>query len=347
MPLIQRVDPSLLNLENFVSYTDSDAKDFHEQRKVAIMKKYGPKIRKLYGHCWTTKYYVAFVALTQLWISTWVVNQKWWVFLLVAWIFGGTLTHILTLAIHEVTHFLAFKKPLYNWALAYLADLPIPAATCVSFKLYHRDHHNMMGVEDVDTDIATFNEAQLMKGRFQKLIFVLFNSLIYSLRPVFTMPKPLTKELAVNWIVQLAFNAVWIHLFGWKTMLYFGVSLFLGLGLNPLAGHFISEHFVSHPSQDTYSYYGPLNYIAFNVGYHTEHHDFPNIPGSRLPELKRIAPEFYDNRFYYDSWSGVVWNYIMTDGFGLFNRKKVPSNHCTLKMRSVCHSSGVKSKKEE
>lgn len=73
---------------------------------------------------------------------------------------------------------------------------------------------------------------------------------------------------------------------------------------------------------ETYSYYGPLNWITFNVGYHNEHHDFPAVPGSRLPEVKRIAPEFYDTMPQHTSWSRVLYDFITDPAVGPYARVK-------------------------
>lgn len=87
----------------------------------------------------------------------------------------------------------------------------------------------------------------------------------------------------VTIVLQIVFDVVIYWTMGWRSLVYLVIGTVLAMGLHPVAGHFISEHYMFEQGYETYSYYGPLNYITFNVGYHNEHHDFPNIPGSRLP----------------------------------------------------------------
>jgi len=101
---------------------------------------------------------------------------------------------------------------------------------------------------------------------------------------------------------------------------YLPLSLLLGHSIHPMAGHFISEHYVFKEGYETYSYYGPLNLFAWNVGYHNEHHDFPRVPGWKLPQVRAIAPEFYENLPCYHSWSGVLYNFVMDPNITPFSR---------------------------
>ncbi|KAI9437434.1 dihydroceramide delta(4)-desaturase [Lactarius indigo] len=103
------------------------------------------------------------------------------------------------------------------------------------------------------------------------------------------------------------------------------VQFFWAGSLHPLAGHFIAEHYVwDNLQQETYSYYGWLNILAYNVGYHNEHHDFPSVPWTRLPALRALAPEFYDVLPSHPSWPMVVINFIRDRNVGIFARAKRP-----------------------
>lgn len=75
-------------------------------------------------------------------------------------------------------------------------------------------------------------------------------------------------------------------------------------------------------SQETTSYYGPLNLLCYNVGYHNEHHDFPSIPWTRLPKLREIAKEFYDPLPVHSSWCKVTWKFICDERVGMWSRAK-------------------------
>jgi sphingolipid delta-4 desaturase len=56
------------------------------------------------------------------------------------------------------------------------------------------------------------------------------------------------------------------------------------------------------------------------MGYHNEHHDFLSVPWNKLPQLRRIAPDYYDNIAYHKSWIGVLWHFIMDPNMSCFSR---------------------------
>lgn len=169
---------------------------------------------------------------------------------------------------------------------------------------------------------------------------------------MFMLPKPIHLLEIINLIIALTFDGLMFYFFGTKTALYFILSTFLGLSIHPISGHFIAEHYVFNEGYETYSYYGPLNAITYNVGYHNERkiinnlhsiryeffsdHDFPYIPGRNLPKVRQIAPEYYNHlpsytRYefhrmkefifsFYSSWTKVMYNFVMNDNVGPWAR---------------------------
>src|SRR6266566_4802822 len=74
--------------------------------------------------------------------------------------------------------------------------------------------------------------------------------------------------------------------------LYLVFAFFFSVGLHPVGARWIQEHYTYDFDQETFSYYGPINRVALNMGYHNEHHDLPSIPWNNLPKLRVMAPEF-------------------------------------------------------
>jgi sphingolipid delta-4 desaturase len=73
-------------------------------------------------------------------------------------------------------------------------------------------------------------------------------------------------------------------------------------------------------TQETYSYYGPANKLAFNVGYHNEHHDFPSVPWNRLPQVRKIAAPWYDTLVSHRSWTRLLIRFLFDRKMSLFSR---------------------------
>jgi len=308
----------------------SDEAEPHAARRKLILAKH-PEIRDLFGPDIYIMHQVFFVVGMQTAVAyaIGVYNLSWWWVVGVAYMFGAFCNHNLFLAVHELAHSLAFESPLANRCLGLVANWPALFPFAVTFQKYHLEHHQHQGVDDVDMDIPTYWEGSWALNTVSKTLWVSCQLFFYALRPVFVKPKPAGLAEAVNLLSCLAYNIFLYQVAGHKAIMYLFLSTFLGGGLHPIAGHFISEHYVFEEGQETYSYYGPLNWIIYNAGYHNEHHDFPRIPGSRLKQVYKAAPEFYDNLAYHTSWSGCIFRYIMDPAVGPFSRfrrkKRVPS----------------------
>lgn len=158
---------------------------------------------------------------------------------------------------------------------------------------------------------------------------------------MFVYALPLTPLHLANVLAQLAFDAALWRTCGGRALAYLILSSFLAGSLHPCAGHFIAEHYVlgrdalerrrttttaatAHavPTPETFSYYGPLNLLTYNVGLHNEHHDFPAVPWSRLPAVHALAREFYAELPSHGSWVRVLWQFVWDKEVGLWCRVK-------------------------
>jgi sphingolipid delta-4 desaturase len=297
----------------------STEREPHPRRRREMLQKY-PQIKELYGPCARTKYICSAVVAAQLSLAYALSDAPWWLILVVAYGLGGVLNQALLLAIHELSHNLAFRRPWQNRLFALFINLPVGVPVAETFRYYHLLHHLHQGEPALDTDLPTALEARLVRGPLRKLLWLSVQGFAYALRPLFVHPKaPGAAEIA-NLLLQLAFNLAIFYLWGGKALAYLPISSLIVMGLHPIAGHYISEHYVFAPGQETYSYYGPLNRLTFNVGYHNEHHDFPYIPGSRLARLRSIAPDFYAGLMHHDSWTATLWQYVTRSSLGGHSR---------------------------
>ncbi|PNY27538.1 Dihydroceramide delta(4)-desaturase [Tolypocladium capitatum] len=316
----------------FWTYTEEP----HRTRRLAIIKAH-PEITKLCGPEPLTKYLVAGVVAMQVFWAWYLAATPFWSlkFWAVAYVFGATANQNLFLAIHEISHNLAFRSALANRLLAIFANLPIGIPYSASFRPYHLTHHKSLGVDGLDTDLPTAFEAFMLDSILGKAFFCTFQIFFYAIRPMAVYRVPFTWVHYVNLVTQVAFDLALVRLASPTALLYLLLSSFLAGSLHPLAGHFIAEHYVYEtvtptmrdpasgvPVPETFSYYGPLNWLTYNVGLHNEHHDFPAVPWTRLPAVHATAKEFYEGLPRHESWSYAIWRFIWDDSVGINCRVK-------------------------
>jgi sphingolipid delta-4 desaturase len=309
------------------NFTVVDTAEPHMLRRKAILQKH-PEIKQLFGPDIRLLPCILAIVAAQLTLAVMTIKLPFWQWLLAAYALGGTLTHWLSLGNHELCHNLCFKNTFANEVLGMVANLAQGIPSSQTFKKYHLEHHYFQGDVAIDMDLPTQWEGHFFTNAALKMLWVILQPAFYALRPVLMNPKAYTTKEALNLLSVVSFDAALCYFVGPKALAFNLVSTVLGMGLHPVAGHFIAEHYTLEgldTNQETFSYYGPLNYVTFFVGYHNEHHDFPRVSGFKLAKVKALAPEFYDNLHSYDSWCGVIYDYIMRPDIGPFSRVVRPT----------------------
>jgi sphingolipid delta-4 desaturase len=293
----------------------------HRLRTKQILKEC-PNVRKFIGKNPLTIIAIIGLVFLQVGLTVMLYNQPWWLVIIVAYLIGAFIDHALFVLIHECAHRLIFKNQSANKIAGIIANIPLVFASSVSFERYHIKHHSFQGVHELDGDLPNRWEAKLINNSFiGKALWLLF----YPLFQLFRLGrlreiKPFDSWVALNWFVQILFTVSVISLFGSKAFIYLLISFFFSVGLHPLGARWIQEHYLTSGEQETYSYYGPFNKIAFNVGFHNEHHDFPSVPWNKLPELKSAAPNYYDSLVSHNSWTKLLFRFLFDKEISLFSR---------------------------
>jgi sphingolipid delta-4 desaturase len=270
------------------------------------------------------------VLLALHWGVAWLVSDApVWAIFLAAFTLGQILIHAAGSLVHETAHNLIFRRPLpkrlfdlgLEWILSSYGRQLI-------YQYEHiTSHHPHIGDYEHDyehEDICAFQSRMQLRAdnpRLQRLLTV-FTLIVHALplgsilgdgvigwanarasgRPQrdaqreIGAARPPAGQMRLFMAVSALSNLTMLWLLGPWALLYhiWALSLFLGkLGVWNL-GQSLSEHEGTDEITPTRSYYGPLNWLLFNTGYHNEHHTFPNVAWTRLPLLHRTAPEVFD-----------------------------------------------------
>lgn len=307
---------------DFIYSTESEP---HHARAKKIITQF-PSVRQLIGKN-PYSFVIILALVTFMIVSAWLVrDQPWWVVFVTAYIFGTYADHGLYVMIHEAGHQLIFKNKAANRWAGLIANLPQIFPASVSFERYHAKHHTYLGVHELDADLPNRWEAKLVNNYvFGKALWLFF----FPLFQIFRLSrlkeiKPFDKWMAGNYAIQIVFIVAVCYFMGFHAFAYLFISFYFSIGLHPLGARWIQEHYLTESKEsteyETHSYYGAFNKVGFNIGYHNEHHDFPSIPWNKLPEIKKYAPEYYENLRYHKSLTKLFFQFIFDKEISLFDR---------------------------
>jgi sphingolipid delta-4 desaturase len=310
-----------------LDYTYVDYPQPHVDRAKAILQAH-PDVRELMGPYRGSAVWILALVAVQLGLAYLLRASSFWLIVPAAYLVGAFVNHALYVMIHECGHNLVLRGNRANRWLGMLCDLPLVFPGSMGFRKYHQLHHRYLGEYELDPDLVSRGEGRVVGNRSwsKALWLALFFFSQGFLGPLrMKQVRFWDRWIVINLLIQIGVVAAVVWFAGPRALVYLLLSTIFALGLHPLGGRWIQEHYVRHAPQETYSYYGPLNRLAFNMGFHNEHHDLPHVSWKRLPEVRRLAPEFYEPLHAYRSWSAVVWDFITDRSMSPLSRIVHPS----------------------
>lgn len=271
----------------------------HRNRKRAILQEF-PHVQKLYGHDSRTQFYAYALILLQLGLA-WSCRNSYIGAIALSVLVGPFVDNGVLCFMHEATHFLVFRNAGYNRILSLLANSVMLIPISEIFRQHHHKHHQKLGNDSFDVDVPTPAEIRWVGNSApRKALWLTFNMIILPVRSMFRLPVDIDAYLIANWIVCLGLGAASLF-YSPPSFVFLIMSALNSQGFHPANTRQVQRHIyngdekmVSANGEErpgTYSYYGPVNLLTLNVGYHVEHHDFCSIPWTKLPALRRIAGE--------------------------------------------------------
>ena len=98
-----------------------------------------------------------------------------------------------------------------------------------------------IGDKEKDCDIPTNWEGHYFTNTLLKLIWLILQPAFYAIRPLVVRPKIMRTLDLCNTVTIICTNALFVYMTGsYSMVIYLISSTALGMGLHPVAGHFIS-----------------------------------------------------------------------------------------------------------
>ncbi|CDF38298.1 sphingolipid delta-4 desaturase [Chondrus crispus] len=299
--------------------------ELHVSRRERILREH-PSVRELYGVDPRTQFYAYACILCQMTLA-YLSRDSYVVAIVCGICFGPYVNAGVLCFMHEATHMLVFRNPVYNRLLSIATNVAMIVPISEIFRQHHSKHHRNLGNDEFDVDVPTDYEISLVgNSPLRKALWLMFNMIILPTRSMMRLPVIVDRFLVLNWVACISFGLS-SFLYSRSTFLFFVLSLLNSQGLHPANTRQVQRHIYNGDKNmrttddrpTTYSYYGIGNWVTLNVGYHVEHHDFNRIPWTRLPELRRIAGDkwYPDETAYHGRGIPELLNFVMNPNISL------------------------------